>query len=312
MPWDLRADEPVITTALVRSLLSQHPDLARLPLSEPVRGWDNTMVRIGADLALRLPRHATAETLLDHEVQWLPTLARQAGPDAHIPVPVRTGTPTEHYPFRWAVVPWTPGTMAVHLDQATRDAYAPILATLMRSIHTTAPADAPPNPVRGVPVAAIAERFMRRWEVKAPQLPASRRRELQQTWDTAQSAPAFTGEPVWLHGDPHPNNLVVAPAANASDADSPRLVLVDFGDICTGDPASDLGAGLLHFSADARTVFRQTYIHHHDDVGAVGDPALWARAEGWAVHYALIFAEQSEGEVLRPLAEAYLRGLAAG
>ncbi|WP_396187595.1 phosphotransferase, partial [Citricoccus sp.] len=71
---------------------------------------------------------------------------------------------------------------------------------------------------------------------------------------------------------------------------------VDFGDLCAGDPASDLGSALLHFSPSGRDAFRIAY-----DAGRVPDPALWARAQGWAVHFALIFAAQSPGEALRPL-----------
>ena len=42
---------------LVRTLLQeQHPDLADLELKEVVGGWGNQMWRLGADLAVRMPR----------------------------------------------------------------------------------------------------------------------------------------------------------------------------------------------------------------------------------------------------------------
>lgn len=311
MSWELREDEPVIDRALARALLrEQHPDLARLPLGEPVRGWDNTMVPLGGRLALRLPRHAQAETLLDREVTWLPRLASQlasqltnhgaarpagSAQQAHpviptIPTPARTGVPGAGYPFRWAVVPWVDGTPAVHVPLAVRDAYAPGLAATLRGLHQPAPADAPASAVRGVDLAEVRDRFARRWESLAGGLRRERRDQLAAVWRRAVDAPPHSGPRVWLHGDPHPNNTVLA------GVDPGTGVLVDFGDLCAGDPASDLGSALLHFSPAGREAFVRAY-----DAGRVADPALWARARGWAVHYALIFAAQSPGEALRPV-----------
>ncbi|MEW1981890.1 phosphotransferase [Citricoccus sp. NPDC079358] len=317
MPWELRDGEPVIGRALVRALLEeQHPDLAHLPLAEPVRGWDNTMVRLGERLALRLPRHAQAEALLDREVAWLPRLAAQlASPPASpltvrsdgtapaaghtttaipaVPTPIRTGVPRTGYPFRWAVVPWVDGTPAVHVPLQVRDAYAAQLAAALRGLHQPAPADAPASAFRGVDLADVEDRFTRRWNAVAGDLGRERRDQLAEVWRRAVNAAPYSGPRIWLHGDPHPNNTVLA-GVGGSRSCSP--VLVDFGDLCAGDPASDLGSALLHFSRAGREAFRTTY-----DAGRVPDPALWARAHGWAVHYALIFAAQSPGEALRPL-----------
>ncbi|GAA1664573.1 aminoglycoside phosphotransferase [Citricoccus zhacaiensis] len=310
MPWELRDGEPVIDPALARALLrEQHPDLARMPLGEPVRGWDNTMVRLGERLALRLPRHAQAETLLDREVAWLPRLASQllaglpSGTAPHtipaIPTPARTGVPGAGYPFRWAVVPWVHGTPAVHAPLEVRDAYAPSLAATLRALHQPAPADAPASAFRGVDLADVEDRFARRWDALAGDLGRERRDQLAEVWSRAVNAAPYCGPRVWLHGDPHPNNTVLAGVGPGPLHSSP--VLVDFGDLCAGDPASDLGSALLHFSPSGREAFMTAY-----DAGLVPDSALWARAQGWAVNYALIFAAQSPGEALRPLGRGLL------
>jgi aminoglycoside phosphotransferase (APT) family kinase protein len=52
---------------------------------------------------------------------------------------------------------------------------------------------------------------------------------------------------------------------------------VDFGDITSGDPASDLAVAWMHFDADVRPVFRAA-------VGGVDD-ATWRRAHGWALAF---------------------------
>jgi aminoglycoside phosphotransferase (APT) family kinase protein len=60
--------------------------------------------------------------------------------------------------------------------------------------------------------------------------------------------------------------------------------VIDFGDICRGDPAIDLAIGWTLFPSDARRRFREHY---------GGDEALWGRARGWALHCALSFLANS-------------------
>ena len=64
---------------LVRALLrEQHPDLAGLELRDVAGGWDNQQWRLGAELAVRLPRTERAPALLRTEQKWLPVLAGAA------------------------------------------------------------------------------------------------------------------------------------------------------------------------------------------------------------------------------------------
>jgi aminoglycoside phosphotransferase (APT) family kinase protein len=49
----------------------------------------------------------------------------------------------------------------------------------------------------------------------------------------------WDGPPIWLHGDLHPFNLVV---------NQGRLsAVIDFGDLCAGDPATDLAVAWMLF-----------------------------------------------------------------
>ncbi|VXB08892.1 phosphotransferase [Citricoccus sp. K5] len=314
MPLESRDGEPVITDGLVRALLrEQHPDLAHMPLGVPVRGWDNTMVRLGERLALRLPRHAQAESLLDREVAWLPRLASQlaglpSGIPHHtipvIPTPVRTGVRRAGYPFRWAVVPWVYGTPAVHMPLGVRDAYASSLAAVLHGLHRPAPGGAPTNVFRGVGVAAVADRFAQRRTALAEELSTEQQDRLDAAWAGALAAAPHTGPALWLHGDPHPNNTVLAGVGSWNPG---PVVLVDFGDLCAGDPASDLGAALLHFSQPGRRRFRAAYDAlagspggTEPDAGRARE-ALWARATGWAASFSLLYAAQPESDPLRPL-----------
>ena len=54
---DMPEAEVDVSVELVRGLLTeQHPDLAGLPLEVVANGWDNVVIRLGADLCVRAPR----------------------------------------------------------------------------------------------------------------------------------------------------------------------------------------------------------------------------------------------------------------
>ncbi len=54
--------------------------------------------------------------------------------------------------------------------------------------------------------------------------------------------------------------------------------VVDFGDLCSGDPATDLAAAWLVFDTEGRRVFSDTL-----EAGRPTDPDTWQRARGWAL-----------------------------
>lgn len=309
MPREHRSGEPDVTAGLVRALLaSQHPDLSGLPIGgdmDPalgggvIRGWDNTMVRLGEDLAIRLPRHDVGQALLDKEVAWLPRIAAQTG--VALPAPVRTGVPGAGYPYRWAVVPWVEGSSAAYWAAEARDDYAADLAGQLRRLHVPAPEDAPDNPFRGVPLASVTERFGPRWQALRPHYPHVLVRAVDAAWEDALSAGGFSGPPVWLHGDPHPDNTVLADDSTGSALEAPGPILVDFGDLCAGDPASDVGIALTHFTRAGATVFRAHY-----EAGRTPDEDLWRRARGWSLIVATIFASQPPQDVLYDIGWRFL------
>jgi Phosphotransferase enzyme family len=55
-------------------------------------GWDNQQWRLGAELAVRLPRTERAPALLRAEQKWLPVLAERL--PLPTPTPVRIGEPS--------------------------------------------------------------------------------------------------------------------------------------------------------------------------------------------------------------------------
>lgn len=257
-PAEVHVDE-----ALVRRLVAaQHPDLATLPIRDAGSGWDNVMFRLGDALAVRLPRRSMAARLLEHEQRWLPVLAGRL--PLPVPAPVRLGVPGEGYRWPWSVSPWLPGRVAElePLDPPQWRRWAGFLTAL----HGPAPAGAPVNPHRGVPLAqraaALAPRLAHVERSTSAVTPTVRR-----AWHEGLAAEIDVA-PTWIHGDLHARNVLVERGAMTG--------VIDWGDVAAGDRATDL-ASLWLVLPEAR--MRAATMDALESVTA----ATWARARAWAV-----------------------------
>ena len=251
---------------LVRALLrDQHPDLADPELRDVNGGWDNQQWRLGDELAVRLPRTERAPALLRTEQTWLPLLAKRL--PLPTPTPVRVGQPSNLFEHTWTIASWVEGEPADQMP-ITRIEAAEVLAEFLSALHQQAPADAPANPTRGIPLAGLKENVDDWFQVIADNVDADAAREV---WGKAVAAPAWQGAALWLHGDLHPANVVVRDGRLAG--------VIDFGEMCAGDPATDLSAAWILLPAGAAKRFFDAY----EDV----DEATIARARGWALLRAL-------------------------
>ena len=265
--------ENEITADLVADLLrEQHPDLADRRVTLGARGWDNQLWRLGSDLAVRLPwATQTADALLLKEHAWLPVLAPLL--PLPVPVPQRLGEPSERFPRPWIVTTWVPGEPADRAP-ATRGAEAAdALAGFLTALHQPAPAEAPAGRnCRGGPLADFAEDFTASLTTLTGRGLIPDPGAVRAIWDDAVAAPAWEGPPLWLHGDLHPANLLTADGAFCG--------VIDFGDMCAGDPACDLAACWILLPDGFIDRFHEAY-------KLVLDAATLRRARGWAVLRAL-------------------------
>ena len=160
--------EVAIDAALVGAMLhEQHPDLAHLPLDEVGGGWDNRLFRLGDHLLVRL----------------------------------------RGYPWAWSVVPWFAGETLLRTVPADPGRIARALAAFLRALHQPAPADAPANPWRGVPLAARTPQL----DVYLERVGGSvDRKAVLALWQEAVTAAPWRGPAVWIHGDLHSRNLLAA------------------------------------------------------------------------------------------------------
>jgi aminoglycoside phosphotransferase (APT) family kinase protein len=163
------AAEVEVSADLVRRLLSgQHPDLAALPVEFLANGWDNELYRAGDELVARLPRRVLGAQIIKNEQRWLPGLAPKL--PLPIPVPDRIGVPGCGYPYSWSVVPYLPGVPAAQASSFDAAGVAAAVGGFLGALHAPAPADAPANPFRGVPLAARAGTFAANLAVLAGQV----------------------------------------------------------------------------------------------------------------------------------------------
>lgn len=261
-PPDFDVDAALVT----RLVAAQHPDLAA-PVRLVANGWDNAIFRLGDRYAVRMPRRVLAVALAYNEQRWLPRLAPRLS--VPIPAPVRIGRPAPElgYDAPWSIVPWFRGSSAVGFEAAARGAAAHDLATFVAEFAVPAPTDAPANPFRGVPLAARDDDVRAR--LASGRVPAAG--QLADVWEQSLAASAWSGPKVWLHGDLHPANLLLAASGSLT-------AVVDFGDVTAGDPATDLATAWLTFDADARRIFREEIAKRRGL-----DEATWDRARGWAL-----------------------------
>lgn len=282
------AAEVDVTADLVRRLLAeQQPDLAHLPVTPLANGWDNTLFRLGDDLVARLPRRAVAAGIVLNEQRWLPVIAPRL--PLPVPVPLRTGVPGAGYPWAWSVVAYLPGTPAADDPPFDRAEAARAVGGFLGALHVPAPRDAPANPYRGGPLAERAENFSKNLDmiaVQAGKVGHVDRTAIEAVWSDALAAPPHGGPPVWLHGDPHPANILIS--------DGRVSGVLDFGDITAGDPAADLALAWMLLPAGQHAAFRAAYGDASPAAGgtalevAVAD-ARWRRARGWALGLGVMF-----------------------
>ncbi|MFE9607445.1 aminoglycoside phosphotransferase family protein [Streptomyces sp. NPDC006012] len=262
-------DELDVDGPLVRRLIAgQFPEWAGLPVTAvPSAGTDHVMFRLGDDMAVRLPRRPGSAGQVAKEQRWLPRLA----PDLPlaVPVPLGLGAPAPGYDHPWSVLRWLAGRDAHTAPFAELGSTAVELGRFVAALRKT---DATGGPVswRGGPVAANDRHVraaIRDLGAAGTVDPAA----ATALWEEVVRLPQWDGDPVWLHGDLLPGNLLT---------EAGRLTaVIDFGGLGVGDPAADTLAAWALLTASTRDLFREA---------SGTDATTWARGRGWALCFGLM------------------------
>ena len=259
-----------IDESLVKNLLlDQCPQYSHLPLQVLGNGWDNSLFRLGEELLVRLPRRQFAVSFASNEQRYLKIIAPRL--PLPVPVPVYCGTPACTYPWPWSITPWIIGNTAdkspPHANSAKQ------WADFLRMLHYPASENAPQNPYRSLPLTSYLEKFEQRYQSLRDKN-AINHQAVNAIWQTGlESVMAFS--PCWIHGDLHSMNILCANGKFTG--------VIDWGDMCVGDSATDLASFWVLFDG-------QTAEHsiQHDYRASV---AQIQRAKASAVLFALVLLD---------------------
>lgn len=274
LPADLGTGTPKaqtdISTDLVKRLIAdQFPALAQAPVTFVAEGWDNAMYRVGDDLCARIPRRKVAEDLIKLEQKWLTKLAPTL--PVAIPAVVHVGQPAMGYPWLWSLVPWFDGEeVGVSLLDAKEGT---ALGHFLKALHRPAPPHAPISDCRGGPLTTRVDLVAFRAQRLAHDF-GWIERDILPIWEQGLAAPPENLR-TWLHGDLHPRNVLMR--------DGKILAVIDWGDMCAGDPATDLAAlWMLLPTPQSRALAIDVY---------QPSQATLLRAKAWAITWGLLLLD---------------------
>lgn len=277
-----------IDIPLVQKLIaSQFPRWANLSISQvKPGGWDNRTFRLGDDMLVRLPSAERYAEKVEKEQAWLPYLGSKLS--TPIPAPLEMGRPQCGYPWNWSIYNWIEGEDAAHGQITDRTNFAKSLAGFLNSLQSIEPLPGtdpgPHNFFRGGSLRVYDTETRNAIRSLGKDVDAD---HITKVWETALSS-NWTKDPVWLHGDFSPGNILVHKGE--------LKAVIDFGGTATGDPSCDLAIAWTFFEGCSRDAFRSSLSL---------DKATWSRARGWAIWKALIILEEHLG--LDPSKEARAR-----
>ena len=277
-----------IDASLVARLIEeQFPAWSDLEI-RPVKasGHDNRTFHLGEGMSVRLPSAVGYVSQVEKEQRWLPILSKQLS--LPISQPIAMGCPNDAYPWPWSVNQWIDGEALLHsrvedLEQLARD-LGSFLMELQSIDATEGPQAGVHNFYRGGSLSVYDDDSR---TAIANNIEIFDAEVLRAIWETALAS-AWNREPVWVHGDVAPGNLLVQ--------DGKLCAVIDFGVLGVGDPACDAAMAWTFFDASSREIFKQAL--HMDE-------ETWDRARGWALWKALITYDGNKDMDKERAEEAY-------
>lgn len=281
-----------VDEALVRRLIAdQFPEVELAALRPFAEGWDNAVWLVDERWAFRFPRRKMAIPGVEREIAVLPRLAPTL--PLAVPAPVFVGRPALGYPWPFFGAALLPGVEAgdAALSDEARVRLAPVLASFLRRLHDSEFDDLPVDPNRRGDMPARVE-LSRGWlaEVRDLWRPPPVAEEL---FEHALGLPDPV-ERVMLHGDLHFRHLLV-------DGDGVLTGVIDWGDLCCGDPSIDVSLLWSFFPPEGRSAFLELY-------GLVTDDQL-ARARVIALSVCAALAAYAHHEGMPGVKREALEGL---
>jgi len=282
--------EVTVDADFARHLISaQFPDVALDSLSLIGEGWDNTVWLVDEQWVFRFPRRQLAIPGVEREIAALASLAPRL--PLPVPAPVFVGAPADGFPWPFFGARFLAGSEPLGLSEVQRAGLARPLGEFLRALHDAHVPDLPPDPFGRADMA-----------IRVPQ---ARERiaalEAEGLWHAPPSVAAVLAAAAELpparptvvcHGDLHLRHLLV-------DAHGAAAAVIDWGDLCRGDPSIDMC--LIWCLLPARDEFLAAY-------GPVTDDQL-LRARVLALFLCAVLALYGDHEGMPALRDEAVAGL---
>ncbi len=290
---DMHENELEINESLVYRLLkNQCPHWSEMPLKViKSSGTDNALFHLGEEYVIRLPRIDWAAESINREYEWAPRIARCL--KTPVSTPLFKGTPDRSYPWCWTIHKWNPGHNPGFENENEYTLLAMDLAQFLNDLHGIKLANGPASR-RGISLKKVDAETRKSIAALEGEIDTQ---SITSLWDELSHTPSWNNDPVWVHGDFLPGNILVQ--------DNRLSAVIDFSDVGIGDPACDLIIAWSLFNMRSRVVFREAL----KDI----DDNTWKRGRGWALSIALIMLPyyKNTNPVLAALARRMLKNVTA-
>lgn len=256
--YEWSAEVTVDRDLAYRLITEQFEALEAAELRLLSQGWDNTVWLVDRRWVFRFPRREVVIAGLEREMALLPRLVRLV--PLAIPTPVFLGRPADGYGWPFLGAALIPGRELADAacSEADRCRLARPLAAFLRALHDgdTAAAVDPAGELPGDPmgradmalrVPGTAERVAELERLGLWRAPAS----VHEVLDAARGLGAPKPSAL-VHGDLHLRHLLV-------DEDCGAAGVIDWIDICRGDPAIDMPLYWSLLPAAGRVEFLSAY-----------------------------------------------------
>jgi len=291
---DVTIDEP-----LVRALLAeQFPQLGAQSVQLLGEGFDNSVWVVDGEWSFRFPRRAVAVDLVARELAVLPRLA----PLVQIPIPVPAFVGTESELFRrpffgHRLLAGVEPADAL-LTDADRAHLGGCIGRFLRELHAPATREAidvermlPVDPNRRADMPFRVAKA-REWLDRLTDLASQHRSAAERILDDGELLGPSSNE-VLVHGDLHVRHVLIDEGEISG--------VIDWGDVCVGDPAIDLQFVWSVVPPDARDEVLANY-------GPLDDEAE-LRARVLAIMLSTVLVLYARHERLAALERESLAGL---
>ncbi|MEW9502886.1 aminoglycoside phosphotransferase family protein [Jeotgalibacillus marinus] len=255
---------------VVRLINGQFPEWSDLEI-RPVKfsGNDNRTFHLGEHMSVRLPSAASYVPQVEKEQIWLPILNKELS--LPISTPLAKGNPSEEYPWPWSINKWLEGETLSQKNLNDLHQFARDLGTFLIELQSIDASGGPlagkHNFYRGGSIAVYDEESRDAIENNKDTF---NEHLLKEIWELALDS-KWDSEPVWVHGDIAPGNILVK--------DGRLCAVIDFGILGVGDPACDATMAWTFFDKNSRKIFKNVLNMKEE---------TWNRARGWALWKALI------------------------